>query len=202
MQTLSVWTNTFCSRKQKLINISTCVYQYRLCYWTSFLWTSGHRSWGTNILLLAPYFVLFEKKRKQHQHASIVHNPPDVNVAFIVTLMVAGVERHVFGNQQSQVGCGCAANGTCPRGKNTPLLPTVRQPSVVLIFFLKYVQQRLYRQVRRNDRAGIKQMNRNMSTISCFKYKCPSSKLSMRRRHLLCSNLTTLSNWTTGEGEG
>jgi len=71
----------------------------------------------TNILWLAPYFVLFEKKRKQHQHASIMHNPPHVNVAFIVAVMVAGVERHIFGNQQSQMGCSCAANSTCPKGE-------------------------------------------------------------------------------------
>ncbi|RLW01229.1 hypothetical protein DV515_00008240 [Chloebia gouldiae] len=43
-----------------------------------------------------------DKKRKQHQHASIMHNPPHINVAFVVTLVVAGVERHIFGNQQSQ----------------------------------------------------------------------------------------------------
>lgn len=79
---------------------------------------NAHRSSGvTNIFWLDPYFVLFEKKRKQHQHASIMHNPPHINVAFIVTLMVAGVERHIFGNQEGQMGCSCAANSTCPKGE-------------------------------------------------------------------------------------
>lgn len=69
-----------------------------------------------HILCVAAYFVLFEKKRKQHQHASIMHNPPHIDVAFVVTLVVAGVERDIFGNQQSQMSCSGAANSTCPGG--------------------------------------------------------------------------------------
>lgn len=81
----------------------------------------------TNTLWLPPYLVLFEEKRKQHQHASVVHNPPHIDVALIVTLVVAGVESHVFGNQQSQVGCSCAANSTCQTGEEQQLLPILQE---------------------------------------------------------------------------
>lgn len=102
-----------------------------------------------------------------------MHNPPHINVAFIVTLMVAGVEGHIFGNQQSQMGCSCAANSTCKKRKNKQLLPILQ----VIYGFKKkllteqmsakhkshhlhkekYVQQSLYRQVGANDKARIKQ---------------------------------------------
>lgn len=113
---------------------------HQLYYYTVFLYTNTHRcGWVTDILWLAPYFVLFEKKRKQHQHASIMHNPPDVNVAFIVTLVVAGVERHILGNQQSQMSCSCAANSTCQNGEEQ----TVTSSSARVSYGLKQQQNSL-----------------------------------------------------------
>lgn len=53
----------------------------------------------------------------------------------------------------------------------------------------KYVQQGLHRQISPNDKATIKETRRNTSPISHSKEKQQPLKLSMRRQHLLCSNL-------------
>lgn len=55
------------------------------------------------------HLVLFEQEGEQHQHSSIVDNPPHVNVAICEAFMVAWVKGHIFGDHQSQVGsCGAA----------------------------------------------------------------------------------------------
>lgn len=158
-----------------------------------------------DILCAAAYFVLFEKKRKQHQHASIVHNPPHINVAFVVTLMVAGVERHIFGNQQSQMSCSCAANSTCPGREEHSYFQILQESFMGRKTLLteqvsakhkshhlnkeKYVQQGLHRQVSPSDKGRIKQTLQEHKLYITLKKKQQSSKLSMRRQHLLCSNL-------------
>lgn len=121
-----------------------------------------------DILCVAAYFVLFEKKGKQHQHASIMHNPPDINVAFVVTLMVTGVERHIFGDQQSQMSCSGAANSTCPGGEEHSYFQFCKSHLWFKKMLLteqvsvnckshhlnkeKYVQQGLHRQVSPSDK--------------------------------------------------
>jgi hypothetical protein len=53
--------------------------------------------------------MLAQQKGQKHEHAAIVHDPPHINVALQVTLMVAGVKSDVLGHKQGQVGsCGAA----------------------------------------------------------------------------------------------
>lgn len=55
------------------------------------------------------HLVLFEQEGEQHQHSSIVDNPPHIDVAICEAFMVAWVKGHIFGDHQSQVGsCGAA----------------------------------------------------------------------------------------------
>lgn len=57
--------------------------------------------------------MLFEEERQKHQHPSIVYNPPHINVAVCEALMVARVERHIFGYHQGKMGGRGAADRAC-----------------------------------------------------------------------------------------
>lgn len=61
--------------------------------------------------------MLFEQKRKQHQHPSVMHDPPHIDAPFIVTLVVTGVEGHIFGDQQGEVCCGGATDSVWSKRK-------------------------------------------------------------------------------------
>lgn len=52
--------------------------------------------------------MLLEEKRQQHEHPSIVDNPPHVNTAICEAFVVARVERHIFGYHQGKM-CSCGA---------------------------------------------------------------------------------------------
>lgn len=56
------------------------------------------------------HFVLFEEEWQQHQHPSVMDDPPHVDVAVGEAFVVAGVEGHVFWDHQSQMGGGGAAD--------------------------------------------------------------------------------------------
>lgn len=57
------------------------------------------------------HFVLFEEERQQHQHPSVVDDPPYVDVAVRKAFVVARVEGHIFWDHQSQMGGRSAADG-------------------------------------------------------------------------------------------
>lgn len=61
----------------------------------------------------APYLVLAEQEGEQHQHASIVHNPPHINVSFGEALAIGRVGGDVFRDKQSQVSGGGFPNQLC-----------------------------------------------------------------------------------------
>lgn len=55
------------------------------------------------------HLMLAQQEGQQHKHASIMHDPPHVDMAIQVALVVAGVESYVLWHQQGQVGsCGAA----------------------------------------------------------------------------------------------
>lgn len=58
-----------------------------------------------------PHFVLFKEERQQHQHPSVVDDPPHVDVAVCKAFVVARVEGYIFWDHQSQMGSGRAADG-------------------------------------------------------------------------------------------
>lgn len=47
--------------------------------------------------------VVPQQEGQQHEHASVVHNPPDVDAALGEALGVPGKHRNVLGDQQGQV---------------------------------------------------------------------------------------------------
>lgn len=42
--------------------------------------------------LLIVHLMLFEKERQEHEHSTIMDNPPDINISISKALMVAGIE--------------------------------------------------------------------------------------------------------------
>lgn len=54
--------------------------------------------------------MLAQQEGQEHEHAAVVDNPPHVDVALQVALMVAGVEGDVLGHEQGQVGSRGAAH--------------------------------------------------------------------------------------------
>ena len=55
------------------------------------------------------HLMLAQQEGQKHEHATIMHDPPHIDVALQVALMVAGVEGNVLGYKQGQVGsCGAA----------------------------------------------------------------------------------------------
>lgn len=51
----------------------------------------------------AQYLVVPQEEGQQHEHPSIVHDPPDIDVALREALLVAREHGHVLGYQQGQV---------------------------------------------------------------------------------------------------
>ena len=59
------------------------------------------------VTVCVSHLVLAQQEGQQHEQASVMHHPPDVDGAFPQTLQAAGEAVHVFGHQQSLVGhCG------------------------------------------------------------------------------------------------
>lgn len=54
----------------------------------------------------ARYLVLAEQEGQQHQHASIVDDPPHVNVTLSEAFAIGREGRDVLWDEQSQVGSG------------------------------------------------------------------------------------------------
>lgn len=50
--------------------------------------------------------MLLEQEGQQHEHAPIVDDPPNINVALSEGLRIAWVEGHILGHQQGQA-CSC-----------------------------------------------------------------------------------------------
>lgn len=59
------------------------------------------------------YLVLPEQERQQHQHASIMHDPPNINVALCEALSIGRVGCNVLGNYESQVACSSLPDNLC-----------------------------------------------------------------------------------------
>lgn len=51
------------------------------------------------------HLVLAQEEGQQHQHAAIMDDPPDVDVAVCVGLTVGREQRYVFGHQQGEMCC-------------------------------------------------------------------------------------------------
>lgn len=69
----------------------------------------------------ALYLVLPEEEGQQHQHASIVDDPPHIDVALSEALSVGREGRDVLGHEQSQVSCGGFSDQLCRRGQGVSL---------------------------------------------------------------------------------
>lgn len=53
------------------------------------------------------HLVVPQQEGQQHKHATVVHNPPDVDAALREALGVPGKHGNVLGDQQGQVAsCG------------------------------------------------------------------------------------------------
>lgn len=64
-------------------------------------------------MLLSLYLVLAEEEGQQHQHASIVDDPPHVNVALGEALSVGREGGDVLGDEQGQVSRGGFSDQLC-----------------------------------------------------------------------------------------
>lgn len=54
--------------------------------------------------MLVSHLVLAQEEGQEHQHASVVDDPPDVDVALGEALSVGREGRDVLGDEQGQVG--------------------------------------------------------------------------------------------------
>lgn len=57
--------------------------------------------------------MLSQEERQQHEHAAVVNDPPDVDVALGAGLAVAGKQGDVFGHEQRQVSRGGHSHCVC-----------------------------------------------------------------------------------------
>lgn len=64
-------------------------------------------------LTVARYLVLAEEEGQQHQHASIVDDPPHINVTLGEALSIGREGRDVLWDEQSQVSCGGFSDQLC-----------------------------------------------------------------------------------------
>ena len=62
------------------------------------------------------YALLAQQEGQEHEHAAVVDNPPHVDVALQVALVVAGVEGDVLGHKQGQMGSRGAAHSVWGEG--------------------------------------------------------------------------------------
>ncbi len=62
------------------------------------------------------YLVLAEEEGQQHQHASIMNDPPHVNVTLCETLSAWREGRDVLGHQQGFTGSGGFSYQLCNEG--------------------------------------------------------------------------------------
>lgn len=69
--------------------------------------------------LLPGYLVLAEQEGQQHQHASVVHDPPHVDVALGEALAVGREGRDVLGHQQSEASRGGFSDQLCRAERRT-----------------------------------------------------------------------------------
>ena len=65
--------------------------------------------------------MLLEQEGQQHEHAPVVYDPPHVDVAVAEAFVVAGVEGHVLGHHQGQVGGRGAAHRVWGTDRDQPL---------------------------------------------------------------------------------
>lgn len=57
--------------------------------------------------------VLAEQERQEHQHASIMDNPPHVYMAFSETLSIGWVAGNILWNQQGHAGYSGLSDNLC-----------------------------------------------------------------------------------------
>lgn len=57
--------------------------------------------------------VLAEQERQEHQHASIMDNPPHVYMAFSEALSIGRVAGNILWNQQGQAGYSGLSDDLC-----------------------------------------------------------------------------------------
>lgn len=60
-----------------------------------------------------PDLVLAEQERQEHQHASIMDNPPHVYMAFSETLSIGRVAGNILWNQQGHAGYSGLSDNLC-----------------------------------------------------------------------------------------
>lgn len=59
--------------------------------------------------------MLAQQEGQEHQHASIMDNPPHIYVAFSEALSIGRVAGDIFRNQQGQTSYSCLSNHLCKR---------------------------------------------------------------------------------------
>lgn len=72
-----------------------------------------YRRFSSNTVTVARYLVLAEEEGQQHQHASIVDDPPHVNVTLGEALSIGREGRDVLRDEQSQVSGGGFSDQLC-----------------------------------------------------------------------------------------
>lgn len=81
----------------------------------------------------ALYLVLAEEEGQQHQHASIVDDPPHIDVALSEALSVGREGRDVLGHEQSQVSCGGFSDQLCRRGRGVSQAVSANRPVAMTV---------------------------------------------------------------------
>lgn len=73
--------------------------------------------------------MLSQQEGQEHQHASVMDNPPHIYVSFSEALSIGRVAGDILRNQQGQTGYSCLSNHLC-RGTNNN---GYRLPPLVLV---------------------------------------------------------------------
>ena len=71
---------------------------------------------------VGPYLVLFEQEGQQHEHASVVDDPPHVDVSLGEALAVGREAGDVLRDQQRQTGHGALSDHLCGAGRELRMI--------------------------------------------------------------------------------